>query len=130
MNGDTGKERSVSIIRKEMKKWEKRLEALEREYRRMPEGEILIIKKGGRYCCYVYRDRQVKSIRKDCRSTGRLMRKRILGYEIAIAKAFCVELSRSSVGRQSGEHREKRRCQDSGENQTAAGGRHVSAVSG
>ena len=25
---------------------------------------------------------------------------------------------------------EKRRCQDSGENQTAAGGRHVSAVSG
>lgn len=50
MNGDTGKERSVSIIRKEMKKWEKRLEALEREYRRMPEGEILIIKKGGRYC--------------------------------------------------------------------------------
>ncbi len=27
-----------SIIRKEMKKWEKRLEALEREYRRMPEG--------------------------------------------------------------------------------------------
>ena len=93
MNGDTGKERSVSIIRKEMKKWEKRLEALEREYRRMPEGEILIIKKGGRYCCYVYRDRQVKSIRKDCRSTGRLMRKRILGYEIAIAKAFCSVLS-------------------------------------
>ena len=93
MNGDTGKDRSVSIIRKEMKKWEKRLEALEREYRRMPEGEILIIKKGGRYCCYVYRDRQVKSIRKDCRSTGRLMRKRILGYEIAIAKAFCSVLS-------------------------------------